>query len=83
MATLVKFLKDTAFNDEILAYFPQFNYNRELYGKTRKTCYSHVGQHSACHIDYAKKCVLASKEEYKDLLEELISIGYNLKVLNK
>lgn len=81
MATLVKFLKK---NDEVFAYFPQLNYNKHLYGNTLKTSYAHIGQHSACSKEYANEAVMASKEEYQPLLEELVSIGYdNLKVLNK
>jgi hypothetical protein len=46
-----------------------------------RTCYSHIGQHSACHPDYAKECKEAT--DYQELKEELESIGYSLNILNK
>ena len=64
--------------DESFAYFPEENYNN--LSKTTKVCYSHVGQHSACCIAYAKESRLATKEEYKELKDELESIGYNLEL---
>jgi len=46
--------------------------------------YQHVGQHSGA--DY-NGCVrnsrLATEEEYKDLKEEMESIGYNINVMKK
>jgi hypothetical protein len=80
MATLVKFLKNQG---EVFAFFPQLNYNKRLYGNSMKTSYAHVGQHSACHKDYANESTLPTKSEYQPLLTELKSIGYDLKVLNK
>lgn len=48
------------------------------------TCYAHIGQHSAIHIDYAKECKEAQYNQYSDLLKELIGQGYNdLQVMNK
>lgn len=48
------------------------------------SCYAHIGQHSGCHIDYAKECKEANFNQYNDLLEELLQIGYNnLNILNK
>lgn len=66
-------------NNDLFGYFPEANYND--FSTTTKTCYSHVGQHSACHVDYAKESRLATPEEYNDLKIELESIGYNLEIL--
>jgi hypothetical protein len=38
----------------------------------------HIGQHSACDIEFAKGLKDASFEQYKDLKIELEEIGYNL-----
>jgi hypothetical protein len=81
MATKVKFLKSE--DGDILAYFPQLNYNRYLYGNTMKTCYAHIGQHSAIHIDYVKECSEPTAIECLALHNELINIGYDIIVLNK
>ena len=46
--------------------------------------YQHVGQHSS--VDYQhciSKSRLASDTEYKELKEELESLGYNLRVVRK
>jgi len=81
MPTKVKFLKEIGGN--VLAYFPQLRYARNGYRNDLKTCYAHIGQHSACASEYAKKCVPATPEEYNDLKNELISLGYTLNILNK
>jgi hypothetical protein len=66
----------------LIAYFPD-----DVYSDNQphlRTCYAHIGQHSSCHVDYAKECREATPEEYKDLLAELISIGYDdLEITNK
>lgn len=76
MATLVKFLKDRETN-EVFAYFPNINYNERLYGSSQKESYSHIGQHSACSVEYSLECEEANKEEYSELLTELEQIGYS------
>lgn len=87
--TKVKFLIDkpmdqfTGENEKIeengvFAFFPE-----EVDHDYFLTCYSHIGQHSACHPDYAKECKEATKDQYQDLKAELESIGYKLKVLNR
>lgn len=77
-------LEDTEIGEpDVMAFFPEMYHNKEMY-KTTFTSYSHIGQHSACHIDYANSLKMASKEQYADLLKELIGQGYdNLKILNK
>ena len=74
--TNVKFLVDS-FGDTI-AFFPDMPFNED---KNLKTCYANIGQHSACHVDYAKGCKKATPKKYKELKTELESLGYNLNVL--
>lgn len=76
----------------VFAYFPNENYYSEGnigYGgvtaenwQDMKTCYAHIGQHSSCHVDYAKKCRQAYYKEYMNLLQELYNIGYDCNILN-
>lgn len=79
MATLVKFLKDQ--DGEILAYFPQLNYNKQLYGNSMKTGYARIGRHTSVHKEYAAECKAAAPAEYANLNRELTNIGYTLKIL--
>ena len=65
---------------DLFAYFPTEFYN---HSNSLRTCYSHIGQHSACHIDHAKESREATKIEYADLKTELESIGYVLIIKNK
>lgn len=88
--TKVKFLIDKPNGNlpggEVFAFFPELMDNNHSY--TMFTSYAHIGQHSACHVDYAKGCKEANYNEYCDLLKELISYGdgkqYNdLQIMNK
>lgn len=63
-------------NNEVLAYFPDMEFSEGL-----KTCYAHIGQHSACHPSYVKNAKRASVTEYTPLLQELQAIGYDLIVI--
>jgi len=77
--TTVKFLFEQDETNEVFAYFPEIVHNGEY-----MTAYSHIGQHSACHPDYAENCVEAPQEYYSPLLCELMAQGYNnLTILNK
>jgi len=71
----VVFLKDTQ-DGEVFAYFPF-----EEWCNGTMTCYAHIGQHSACHPNYAKECREATMVEYLDLFNELQSIGYKLELI--
>jgi len=66
---------------DVFAFFP------ELLGTNDKgmfLSYAHIGQHSACHIDYANECKEAEYYQYQDLLRELIGQGYkDLQIENK
>ncbi len=77
--TQVKFYKEP--DQSIMALFPKDQWN-DISTQT-VTCYAHIGQHSACHLDYLKECTIARKEEYEPLQKELESIGYKLQILNK
>lgn len=82
MATLVRFYHEPGHS--VLAYFPQKKYGFNGYRNDLKVCYSHVGQHSSCAPEYAKKLsVVKYLEDCKDLIAELTQIGYELKILNK
>lgn len=63
------------------AYFPNDRHNHHEKGVF--TSYAHIGQHSACHVDYAKECAEATPEQYNDLKMELEGIGYKLNILSK
>jgi len=62
----------------IMAYFPDLPYAHTGAGRT---CYAHIGQHSGCDPDYTKKCTPATPEQYEDLKQELIGIGYILNII--
>ncbi|MFA5207098.1 MAG: DUF3008 family protein [Candidatus Paceibacterota bacterium] len=64
-------------NPDLFAYFPDESHHGEF-----KTAYSHVGQHSSAHPNYAKESRPATPEEYAPLKTELESLGYNLEVIN-
>lgn len=70
------------FMDEVVAIFPNILYSEVLYGSEMITCYMHIGQHSACDVEFADGLEDASFEEYKDLKNELENIGYNLELNN-
>lgn len=65
-------------NPDVFAYFPEIKH-QGIY----RTAYSHIGQHSAVHPDYANESRQATPEEYLDLKTELEGIGYNLEIVNK
>jgi hypothetical protein len=71
--TIVRFYIEPNANGQAFSYFPKDN------GEF-KGCYSHIGQHSACHPDYLKQCRKATPEQYAPLKTELENIGYNLTV---
>ena len=41
------------------------------------TSYSHIGQHSALSPEYLRDTTPAREDEYRELLAELVSIGYD------
>lgn len=74
--TIVIFKKDPQNHDEVIAFMPYEICDWQGYF----TCYAHVGQHYSTCDQYFKQCRTATQEEYRPLLNELISIGYNVKV---
>jgi hypothetical protein len=80
MATLVKFRVHPA-NNDLFAFFPQLKASFNGYRHDNKVCYSHIGQHSECNIEYVKECRPATESEYLPLKRELESIGYTLKLV--
>lgn len=80
MKTKVKILYNKK-TDDLFAFFPEDNYNYELYGNDMKTAYSHVGQHSGCRVEYAEESISATIEQSKPLIDELISLGYDLEIV--
>lgn len=81
--TKVKFLiekREGELPGSVFAFFPEEKYNEQ---PGMFTSYAHIGQHSACHIDYANECKEAITNEYLPLLEELVQQGYNdLQIMN-
>ena len=75
--TKVKFLIDVN-GGTVFALFPD-----QVYARDPKivTCYTHIGQHSACSLSYASECKEATVKQYADLYYELTNcIGYNLDI---
>jgi hypothetical protein len=63
----------------ILAVFPYVIDNGAFV-----TSYAHIGQHSGMDYDYIKQTTpVKYKKDYQDLYNELVNIGYNLKVITK
>lgn len=73
------FKKDVKNNNEIIAFMPYdfVNWQGEF------TCYAHIGQHSQTNYAYYLQCKPATYNEYKDLLQELKQIGYDVQVINR
>ena len=71
-------------SEDVFAYFPELAYTVNEGKVDLFTCYAPIGQHSACHIDYANECKEANFNQYWNLLKELIGQGYNdIQVMNK
>lgn len=66
------------FKGEIIAVFPY-----EIESNTNVLNYAHIGQHSSCIWNINQFSKPANEVEYKDLLSELQSIGYNLQVIKR
>lgn len=72
--------KSGDFKGVITAYFP----HEVETSRGEIMCYSHIGMHAYCDYHYCvRKSVLATKEEYSDLYNELKSLGYELNVIKK
>lgn len=74
-------VKFVIFRKELIALFPKKQFNH--WNKQSCMSYARIGQHSEAS-KRLMKCKKASKEEYSNLLQELVSIGYdNLIVMNE
>lgn len=79
MKTKVIFLVNENYGEfpDIFAFFPEENELDDC-----RLSYSHIGQHSSCCFEYAKESRLATKEEYKNLYNELTNlVGYDLEIV--
>jgi len=63
---------------DVIAVFPY-----QIEGLNYVCSYTRVGQHSVCWWDINQGTTAAKPSEYKDLLKELKSIGYNIKVIKR
>lgn len=70
MPTPVLFRKD---QNEVTAVFPTLP-GTDYYNMT---CYAHVGQHSACTFGWYHTTKPAKPDEFADLHQELVAIGYD------
>jgi hypothetical protein len=68
--TNVSFFIEKDSDNEVFAFFPD-----------EKMSYAHIGQHSACSIEYVNECKPATREQYEPLAQELRSIGYELNII--
>lgn len=84
--TVVTFLIDRSEVENeppsVFAFFPNNPEGSGIQSKVFFLSYDSIGQHSRCHIDYAKKCIVANAKQYEPLKRELEGLGYNLKVTN-
>lgn len=68
-------------NGEIVAVFP---YIQAGWHKSIVRCYEHVGQHGQADYHYFIALTKPAKEhEYRELMRELKSIGYELQVVKR
>jgi len=67
---------------EITAVFPTLP--GTVGDRDSMTCYAHIGQHSACSSGWIREKTWPAKpDEYRDLLAELESIGYRLRIVKR
>jgi hypothetical protein len=60
---------------EVIALFPTLPSDSDPW--INCLSYLHVGQHGSANLDLINRTLPASQEEYQNLLDELLSIGYN------
>lgn len=74
--TVVNYLVHTDEHNEkeVFAFFPEMQHGTD---PKVLTSYAHIGQHSACRIEYAMECRNATHAEYIALHNELIGQGYD------
>lgn len=77
MENKVLFLVHPEANDEVFAYWPDVEASPGF-----KMCYSRIGQHGSASLEYARESRKATTEEYEELENELLAIGYELEIVN-
>ena len=65
---------------DVVALFPELLTSRSNNGEQFILSYMHVGQHSDASPTLINSLSPATANEYRDLKNELISIGYDLEV---
>ena len=65
--TKVKFYRDET--GEVFAFFPDEYFNLDM-DPDLFTSYTHIGQHSACSLEYTKSLKPATRLEFEPLLQE-------------
>lgn len=69
-------------DNQVIAVFPELAGTNSYWQNC--ACYTHVGQHSSCHVDYARLFTRPAKpSEFKALQEELEFLGYNLQIVKR
>jgi len=63
---------------DVIAVFPY-----EIESMNCTSSYMHVGQHGSCAWNVNSFTKPAKKSEYQDLYNELVSLGYNLKMIKR
>ena len=69
LTVLFRANRSGAFKGDVTAVFPSLAEGRGLVA-----CYAHIGQHSACCLDWYRGTRPATPTEYADLHRELIAI---------
>ena len=81
--TLVVFRKWKA-GGGIIALFPGLNDETGHANRGMCMSYEHVGQHGECDYEHViRMTVPADDAEFEDLYNELVGIGYDLRVVKK
>jgi len=62
----------------VIAVFPY-----QIEGENYVGCYIHIGQHGSTYWDINHNTTAAKPSEYSNLLQELESIGYNIKIIKR
>ena len=78
MKTFIRFV---IFKGEILAVFMRKDAGRCFNGRQwLRGCYAHIGQHGDCY-DGMQRRKQATQDQYKELKQEMKSLGYQLIVI--
>jgi len=63
---------------DLIAFFPQESWEDQNTGEVLISSYQKIGQHSAASPSLIEELLPVSKEERRELKEELKGLGYNL-----